>query len=152
MADVSCNSGFMRDHMLSIGAKIREKMHWIDADKPIFLVMDNAGGHGTKDAIEAYVDGLKEEHNVVVVWQIPRSPETNLLDLGVWNSLQAWVDKEHCGTKQHVNVLAQTVDQAWNTYCTQEVFEKVYLRREKVLKLIIAGNGDKPWLRMHVVS
>jgi len=37
-----------------IAAEIREKMPWIAADQPIYLVMDNAGGHGTGEAREEY--------------------------------------------------------------------------------------------------
>ena len=44
--------------------------------------MDNVGGHGTKDAIETYVQLLKDKFNVIVEHQTPRSPEFNLLDLG----------------------------------------------------------------------
>ena len=64
-------------------------MHWTPKETPIYLVMDNAGGHGTKDAIQEYADELKEEHNIVILWQILCLPETNLLDLGIWVSLQS---------------------------------------------------------------
>lgn len=142
MADTTCDSGFMRTHMLAIGEKIRSKMPWVPPEKPIYLVMDNAGGHGTKDAIDEYVEDLKDTHNVVIIWQIPRSPETNLLDLGIWNSLQSLVDKSFRGNKQDVKALAKTVQLAWDLYCTPAVFQRVYDRWEKVLRLIIAGAGD----------
>ena len=126
--------------MLSIGAKIRSKMHWIEG--PIYLIMDNAGGHGTRDAIDEYVDDLATEYNVHIVWQIPRSPETNLLDLGIWNSLQSHVDRVFRGNKQDVQALARTVMTAWESYYTEDVFERVFVRWEKVLRLIIASNGN----------
>ena len=87
MSDVTCNSGFMRQHMILIGAKIREKMHFVPNKKPIYLIMDNAGGHGTKDTIEKCVNVLRKIHNIIVLWQIPQSPKKNLLDLGIWKSL-----------------------------------------------------------------
>ena len=104
--------------------------------------MDNAGGHGTKDAIEEYVNDLKQVHNVVIIWQVPRSPETNLLDLGVWNSIQSAVDKAHCGTKSNVTALTRTVVKTWASYSGTEVFERAFQRWRKVLSLILAGNGD----------
>ena len=64
-------------------------MHWTPKETPIYLVMDNAGGHGTKDAIQEHADELKEEHNIVILWQILCLPATNLLDLGIWVSLQS---------------------------------------------------------------
>ena len=35
-----------------VGAALRQKYHWVADEEPIFLVMDNAGGHGTDDAKE----------------------------------------------------------------------------------------------------
>ena len=57
--------------------------------------MNNAGGHGTKATIDAYVSLLEEKHNVVCVFQHPRSPATNMLDLGVWMAFQSLVEKLH---------------------------------------------------------
>jgi hypothetical protein len=37
---------------------IRSFHHWIPAEETIFLIMDNAGGHGTNDAIEQYFSDL----------------------------------------------------------------------------------------------
>ena len=108
-------------------------MHWIEKEMPINLVMDNAGGHGTRDAIEDYVTALKETHDVVVLWQVPRSSKTNLLDLGVWNSLQSVVDKTFHGNKQDVKALAKTVEKSWDIYYTNNVFQKVYDQWLKVL-------------------
>jgi len=45
--DVTCDSEFMKAHMDAIGRAIRAKYHWVPEDDEIFLVMDNAGGHGT---------------------------------------------------------------------------------------------------------
>jgi len=45
--DVSCNSTFMRQMMPAIGAAINKKIPWVPATMPIYLAMDNAGGHGT---------------------------------------------------------------------------------------------------------
>ena len=60
--------------------------------------MDGAGGHGTAEAIEKYTKALKDAHNIVIVLQVPQSPETNVLDLGIWMSLLSAVEKAH-GTR-----------------------------------------------------
>lgn len=49
--------------------------------------MDNAGGHGTHEAIRSYTKTLEEDYNIEIIFQIPRSSYTNVLDLGVWMSL-----------------------------------------------------------------
>jgi len=46
--DITCNSNFMLQTMPAIGAEIRQKMPWIPRDQPIYLILDNAGGHGTR--------------------------------------------------------------------------------------------------------
>jgi len=50
--DVNCDSKFMLEQDDSIGESIRAKMPWVPANDTIYLFMDNAGGHGTKEAIE----------------------------------------------------------------------------------------------------
>ena len=52
------------------------------------MYLDNAGGHGTKEVVSAYVKALKDDYNVECVHQQPRSPATNMLDLGIWMAFQ----------------------------------------------------------------
>ena len=58
-----------------------------------YIVMDNIGGHGTNDHILIYLRNLKEKDNVVIIFQIPRSLYTNVIDLRVWMRLQAAVER-----------------------------------------------------------
>ena len=53
----------------------------------ILLMMDNSGGHGAILAIENHVKILLDKFNIEIIHQAPYSPETNLLDLGVWAAL-----------------------------------------------------------------
>ena len=80
--DCSCNSKFMLEWMPKVGQAMRDTYHWIPNSEKLYLVMDNAGGHGTNDAKYCYVEAL-QEYNVDIIWQVPRLPETNMLDLGV---------------------------------------------------------------------
>ena len=89
--DCNCDSAYMMDAMDRVGASIRSSYHWIPPVDCCYLVMDNAGGHGSDDAIEKYVRMLKEKYNIKTIFQVPRSPYTNVLDLGVWCSLQSRV-------------------------------------------------------------
>ena len=50
-------------------------------------MMDNCGGHGTILAIETHEKTLLDEFNIEIIHQVPNLPETNLLDLGVWDPL-----------------------------------------------------------------
>ena len=87
--DCSCDSAYMLEAMDTVGRKVRAVFWWIPAEQIIFLFMDNAGGHGTNKAVEQYTQDLREKYKIEIVHQIPRSPYTNLLDLGVWCSLQS---------------------------------------------------------------
>ena len=59
-------------------------MYWVPETTPIYLVMDNAGGHGTDKTVEWYTTELQVRNTVMAHHQCSRSPETNALDLGVW--------------------------------------------------------------------
>ena len=49
--DISCDSTFMRQTMPEVGKAIHQQMPWIPRGQPVYLQMDNAGGHGTKATI-----------------------------------------------------------------------------------------------------
>jgi hypothetical protein len=57
--------------------------------------MDNAGGHGTREAREEYTRQLLEEFNIEIIQQSAGSPEVNALDLGIWMSVQPRVKCRH---------------------------------------------------------
>jgi hypothetical protein len=58
--EVNCNSVFMLENIPTVGATIRRNMHWIPPEQEIYLVMDNAGGHGTEEAVDEYTRVLNE--------------------------------------------------------------------------------------------
>jgi hypothetical protein len=93
--DCCCDSNFMCQKMSLIGAEIHCRTPWIPRDCSINLILDNAGGHGTRAAKEQYTRQLLENHNIIIKWQPPRSPELNALDLGLWMSLKSAVEKKH---------------------------------------------------------
>ncbi|MGH3054917.1 MAG: hypothetical protein ACRDL7_08070, partial [Gaiellaceae bacterium] len=45
--DVSCDSTYMLSIMATIGQELRTKFHWVNQQIPIYLFLDNTGGHGT---------------------------------------------------------------------------------------------------------
>ena len=140
--DINCNSEFMKEAIGELGPALRKAYHWVELHDPIHLIMDNAGGHGTNDCIDEYVSKLQTDFNIAVVWQVPRSPETNLLDLGIWRSLQSFIERAHRGKRSSPNALAKTARQVWKEDFGGEVFSKVYERWQKVLQIIVDGDGE----------
>ena len=112
----------------------------VGPDVPIFLYLDNAGGHGTNDCVAEHVKMLKEEFNVICVHQRPRSPATNMLDLGVWMAFQNVVEKIHAGKVRERDALARTVEEAWREMEPVKL-TNVWNRWRLVLDLIIEDDG-----------
>ena len=92
-----------------------------------------------------YVALLKEKHNVVCVFQRPRSPATNMLDLGVWMAFQSLVEKLHLEKRQESKALCNTVDQAWEDMDAIKL-RNVYERWKLVLDLIIKDDGGDRYI------
>jgi hypothetical protein len=131
----------MLHHVPLIAAKIREKMPWVPPTEPIYLVMDNAGGHGTQEAIEEYTRRALVEFNVVIIRQSARSPEVNALDLGIWMSVQSHVERKHRNRRRDPDGLAQTVQEAWENL-PRDTIQRVFSRIPIVLQLIVDNRGD----------
>jgi len=138
--DISCDSTFMMGVIKEIGESIRRKFHWVPREKPVHLFMDNVGGYGMEERKDNYVKLLETEYNVKVIWQVPNSPETNLLDLGVWRTIQSLVEKVHRQKVMQADILCKSVDEAWESFDSEKI-SKVATRWVKVLRLIIKGNG-----------
>ncbi len=56
--DINCDSDYMLQVMPLISAAIRQQMLFVPQDETIYLVVDNAGGHGTEEAIGEYARWL----------------------------------------------------------------------------------------------
>ena len=86
------------------------------------------------------MESLKEDDNVIIIHQVPRGPELNLLDLGIWMSLQSFVEKQHRGNRTDNKALARTCKESWDKF-DSTVFQNVYTQWQKVLQLVIDDKG-----------
>ena len=146
--DVSCDSDFMVSVVDEIGTSIRAKFSFVEKEKPIYLFMDNAGGHGKEIVKESYVKRLRDEYNVIVEWQVPYSPETNMLDLGVWVALQSHTEYLHKKKVMKPDVLSRSAVDAYKEI-DAVVLDKVHERWKVVLELILAGKGSNNLVESH---
>lgn len=93
---------------------IRDKYSWVPRDHPLVLYLDNAGGHGTQQAVDQCVKALADDFSVIFVHPRPRSPTTtNMLDLRVWMAFQNVAEKCHSGWMKEMHALLRRVDRAW---------------------------------------
>ena len=110
-------------------------------------MIDNAGGHGTQGGKGEYKQILKDEFNIIIIWQVPNSPEMNMLDLGVWVSVQSMVENIHRQLVMKNDVLMDSVDRALGRVGLEsEALNNIYNRWVKVLQLIIQGKGDNSFV------
>jgi hypothetical protein len=143
--DTVCDSAFLLQSLEGVGTSIRAALHWVDNEEPIYLFIDNAGGHGTSEAKGKYEDKLLNKYKIIVVWQVPNSPETNLLDLGFWATHQAIVYRLHRLCRMDPDALARTVRQAFLLVEAGTV-TSIFKRWELVLELIISGGGSNEFV------
>ena len=139
--DVSCDSEFMLGVMDRVGEALRKAFYWVRQNEWIYLVMDNAGGHGTAEAWETFTNSLTTKYKVKIIRQCPRSPETNVLDLGIWLSIQAAVEKRMHLRRGDKEALANATTEAWKYHLSVESFTRVCDRLRNVLALIAEDNG-----------
>ena len=86
---------------------------------PIYLIVDNAGRHGKDEVVKAYKDDLARTWNVIIIHQRPRTPESNVLDLGVWMHLQYLVELAHIRKRCTLEALWESMNYAWGTISQQ---------------------------------
>ena len=143
--DTTCNSRYMLDNIHTIGKSIRKAYHWTRVDTtPIYLILDNAGGHGTTKAKQDYENILKKDYNIILDWQVPNSPETNLLDLGVWMAVQSQVEEIHRVLVMQHDVLSKSVETAFEKV-ESSALENIYQRWIKNLEKSRGGGGPMIW-------
>ena len=140
--DTTCDTEYMLEIVDHLGQSIRKAYHWLPKKTvPIHLVMDNAGGHGTELGKLQYLSILRRKYNVHIIWQISNSPETNILDLGLWCMLQSLVEYMHRNQRMHPDVLGETVERAWHHIDGMVKIPPIIDRWKRVLGLIMLGNG-----------
>jgi hypothetical protein len=139
--DCTCDSDFMLDIIRDVGSNIRRSFWWLSDSTVIHLFMDNAGGHGSNSARKEYVRILQDEYKVQIIWQIANSPETNMLDLGAWVTIQCIVAHMHRGKRMHKDALCKTVNNAFESLDSSKL-ASIGKRWIRVLDLIVVGKGS----------
>ena len=95
-------------------------------DEPCYLVIDNAGSHGTSDAIVEYKNMLLTQFNIHIIFQMLQSHYTNALNLGVWMLLQFIVERKHFLSHITTPALTNTVMETWESTNLDQVLLNVF--------------------------
>ena len=81
------------------------------------------------------------DYKVQVIWQVPNSPETNMLDLGAWMSIQSEVEEQHRHKVMQNDILAESVETAFANL-SESALTNIYHRWKLNLDLIIRDRRD----------
>ena len=98
-------------------------------------MLASAGSNGTDKAIAIYTAELVNM-KVKLVHQIPQSPDTNVLDPGIWMSTQSAVEKKQRLRRGDKDALHASVMHVWDEVTNEYTFKKVFGRLKKNYKII----------------
>ena len=140
---VAANKESMRQLTILVGNKIHKLWPTEDIGKTIHIQMDNASPHVTEDDPE-WIEAKQRwpQFNIVLVRQPPQSPDTNVLDLGLWNSVQSIQKKR---TPMMINArteleLVRAVKHAWHDM-PMETVASAWVTLTNVLREIRDNDG-----------
>ena len=145
-SDINCDSEYMIDVMPRVGAVILEAYIWVPANEDIYLVLNGAGGHGTDETVTEYTAATKIM-NSILVRQVSNLLDTNVLDLGIWTSLQSAMGKRHRLSRGNKEALHDTVMKVWSEVANKEAMCRVYDRLEKNYEIIRKTKGDNKLIK-----
>jgi hypothetical protein len=111
-----------------------------DPNFKIMIQQDNAGGHCTADDEDLldYVESIHLLHKIGFYNQPPNSPETNLLDLGLFNAIEHQYYKHSPRTPMDI---IRLVEQTYEEYDWRKI-NYLWITLQSVYDQIIVHHGD----------
>ena len=113
---------------------------WFTSDSVINII-NPVSSLPTDEVKKEYERILKDDYFILILWQSPNSPETNLLDLGGWRTIQHVVEIKHKQLLMNENCLAKTVFDAFEAFDGYTKLAAIAKRWELVLDLILDDDG-----------
>ena len=112
------------------------KAMWPDLPGRVFVQQDNAPAHNIGDDPDIVAAGTADGWDIRLLNQPANSPDTNILDLGFFNSIQSLQDRTTLNTVDELIVEVKrvfdeqdsaTLGRVWTTY--QAVLEQIMLAK-----------------------
>jgi hypothetical protein len=112
--------------------------------KKIIFQIDNAGGHRINQSLD-YLNGLKQKTKIKIefITQPCRSPDTNVLDLGIWNSMKSRVVEQKYMRESDLTMNQRIIDavlEMWEHYDSEKLTD-IFQTLKAVLYQIEAAEG-----------
>ena len=124
---------------------VRKKMWWY---KQVRIQMDNAPGHASKATWEKLNDSLKCSNKdattkIILEFQPPKSPDTNLLDLAIFPSMSRRVAQLQKGCDiGDKETLSKNVQKVVDSYPPDTLMKAWETKRNVMQQIIIAGGAN----------
>ncbi len=128
---------------------IRRKCKWA---KRVIVQLDSAGGHRVQESIN-YLNslGIKSKPEISFITQPIRSPDTNVLDLGIWRSMSSRVTTvkyERYSTFTISQRVINAVEDMWHDY-DPNILHNIFVTLKLILYEIIDHNGGNDYKLPH---
>lgn len=105
------------------------------------MQQDNAGPHVAEDNPAIGAAGLEEGWTIEMSCQPARSPDMNVLDLGLFNAIQSVQYKR---PSHKLEDLVTAVQDAFESIPSSTI-DKCFITLQKVLQCVIADNGGNSY-------
>ena len=107
----------------------------------VTLQLDNASPHGTSERTEKLVNRPRAKPpKIKVLHQPAMSPDTNVNDLGLYNSMNSRLRKIHPAPTTRKE-LKKMVREIWKAL-PEKILDDLYLTKKKALSGIVKVDGD----------
>jgi hypothetical protein len=131
---------------------IRRRCKWA---KRVIVQLDSAGGHRVSESIEYLNDvGMKKNPPISFITQPTRSPDTNVLDLGIWRSMSSRmtsVKYDRYSAYSMDQRIINAVEDMWREY-DPNVLHNIFVTLKMVLYEIQSHNGGNSYKLPHSVK
>ena len=128
------------------------KLKWA---KKIEVQMDSAGGHKINtsvDELNSYCQSKSKWKKICFVTQPTRSPDLNVLDLGIWNSLQSGVPTvkydKNSDVQMHERITAEVM-RMWDAYDATTKLTKIFRTLTLIYNAVIRAKGRNDFKLPH---
>lgn len=131
---------------------IIEKCSWA---KKIIVQLDSAGGHRIAESMEVLTKiGRKSKPRIEFQTQPTRSPDTNVLDLGIWNSMKSRVAEVRYDRTAEASMNQRIIDSVtdmWANYDPSKL-NNIFITLTDVLKEIKEHDGGNSFKQPHTIK
>ena len=125
---------------------IKEKWPLSDRWNTIYIQQDNAKTHVQCDDPIVVQEATKGNWDIRMVFQPPNSPDTNILDLGWFSSIQAMFQKKMPKTLPEI---VEKVEQSLREYPHQKL-NRIFLSHQACMREIIKHKGSIHYALPHL--